>query len=276
MRFGLGITLYHPDADALSYLNELGQLFQQVYIFDNSPSNNDYLHVIKPEFHYDFTGQNRGLSVAFNSFLKAAADDGIDYLLLLDQDSLYKSTVLQDLMNDISKEEIRTDVAIHACTAMAAHLADSVECVDIVEEAKEVISSGSFINIHAVKQHDLSYDERLFVDYVDWDFCKMARKKGLKVLCHRKYVVPQSYGYFCKNRICHSAVRHYYMARDLGYYNDKYYSKAQTAYKSFRGYIKEILCEALREDDSWKKVVYATRGYWDYLRGVTGEYKRKT
>lgn len=273
MKFGLGITLYYPESEALTYLAELSNLFEQVYVFDNSPSNADYADQILSGFKYNFNGKNRGLSVAFNQFLKDAITDELDYLLILDQDSLYKITALQGLMQDIAETPIDTNVAIRACYALEAHKASGVKPEKRIIEVEEVISSGSFINIHAVKAHNLVYDERLFVDYVDCEFCKLIRSKGLKILRYLEYVVPQQLGYFCNNRVCHSAIRHYYMVRDVGYYHDKFYSKPETEFKTLKRYLKDIwFC--IQEDKSWKKICYATRGYFDHLRGVTGEYKR--
>lgn len=272
MKFGLGITLFYPEPDALIYLEELSKFFQKVYVFDNSPTNDSYSDKILPEFMYYYSGTNRGLSVAFNCFLKDAVQDEIDYLLILDQDSLYKITALRGLMQEIEEAPIDADVAIRACYALEIHKAVGVKPENRIEEVEEVISSGSFINIHTVKKHNLSYDERLFVDYVDYEFCKLIRRKGLKILRYMEYVMPQQLGYYYKNRVCHSAIRHYYMIRDVGYYHDKFYSRPATELKVLKRYLKDIwVC--VHEDKIWKKILYATRGYVDHLRGMTGEYR---
>lgn len=273
MKFGLGITLFYPEPDALAYLEALSTHFQNVYVFDNSPKNDGYLSKILPEFKYNFNGTNRGLSVAFNCFLKEAVKDEIDYLLILDQDSLYKITSLQGLMREIEETPIDTAVAIRACYALEIHKAKGVRPEKRIEEVEEVISSGSFINIHAVKAHNLSYDERLFVDYVDCEFCKLIRSKGLKILRYMEYITPQQLGYYYKNRVCHSAIRHYYMIRDVGYYHDKFYSRPATELKVIKRFFKDIwFC--IHEDKTWKKIRYATLGYIHHLCGVTGEHKR--
>ena len=271
MNFGLGITLYQPEPSALDYLNTLGTLFARVYIFDNGLSNDAYKDAIGKECYYDFRGKNRGLSAAFNCFLSNAVADDIDYLLILDQDSLYKLDSLQKLMDDISRQPIDDDIAIRTCHIVPQHLANAAKEEDRIVEIETVISSGSFINIHAVKKHGLAYDEHLFVDYVDIDFCKNIRQKGLKILSHMNHVVSQQLGYYYKGRICHSAVRHYYMVRDLGYFNAKYYSKLTTELKSLRFLFKDLLI-ALKEDKSKKKILYALRGYRDYLLKKHGEY----
>lgn len=245
-----------------------------MYIFDNSPSNGSYADKISNSFRYNFSGENRGLSRAFNYFLEESLADNLDYLLILDQDSLYKLDQLEQLIKDIASQDPDENVAIHTCRIVPQHLAGCVQPENKVVEIETVISSGSFINLHTVKKHGLSYDERIFVDYVDCDFCKVARRKGLKILCHTQYVISQQLGYYYNGRICHSTIRHYYMVRDLGYFNQKYYSLPVTHLKSLINLLRDIII-SFSEDRTLEKLRFAFLGYFHCLQGRHGEFSSK-
>lgn len=271
MRFGVGITLFRPKEESVAYITALHTLFDCVYVYDNSSDNSAYKAQLGTCCRYYFNGRNDGLSIAFNCCLDAAADDGIDYLLLLDQDSMYDIDVLRRLMAEIQTEAPNASVAIRACKAQPTDHEHLTLPETHTNEERKVISSGSFISMAAVRDHRLRYEENLFVDYVDDEFCMQIRSKGLKILCHNRYILPQQLGYRYRGRICHSPVRHYYMVRDLGYFNKKYYSRVKTELKSFLFLIKDIL-NALQEDRTAEKIVCALKGYGDYLYGKHGEY----
>lgn len=276
LNFSLGITLYHPKDDTFSYLEELSKNFQAIYVYDNSNQNATYKNKIDIiASRYNFDGKNRGLSKAFNWFLENAKEDKSDYLLLLDQDSSFDINLITELMKDIKSIQIDSKVAIHACNAKPWGIGSEDIPSETISEVDSVISSGSFVNMHSVKKYNLEYDERLFIDHVDFDFCRLVKSKALKIVCHNRYVMPQELGYLYNNVVCHSPIRHYYLVRDFGYMNDKYYTLVITQFKSFKYFIRRIFI-TLREDRSSEKIKYCIIGYRDYLRKITGVLHSRT
>ena len=271
MKFGVGITMYNPNKEVWEYLNSLTVFFSAIYIYDNTKSNDAYLEYIDKTFVYSHTGENRGLSKGFNWFLDKANLDKLDYLLILDQDSCYDVKKLQKLMNEIEKFGIDDKVAIRACNAKPQNTTDVELPSEIVNTIDKVISSGSFLCMNVINKNELRYDENLFVDYVDDDFCKSIHAKNLEIVCHNRYVMPQQLGYLYKGRICHSPIRHYYILRDLGYMNRKYYSKFVVWLKTTFCLMKTIK-SACFEDNTWSKIKYSVKGYIDFMKKKTGEY----
>jgi len=270
MQFAVGITLFHPENAAVAYLATLVDTFSRVYVYDNSGDNQAYRDQIDSRCVYFHTGSNDGLSVAFNRFLAQATEDNIDYLLLLDQDSMYQTDSLKALMADIAALPADDTVAIRACRAQPAGVKTLPPSPQEITPAYKVISSGSFLNMACVKRYQLQYDENLFVDYVDDDFCKQINSKQLKIRCHTRYTLLQDLGYRYNGRICHSAVRHYYMVRDLGYWNRKYYSEFSVQLRSLVNLLRDLAI-SFREDKTAKKLRYALRGYLHFLQNKHGE-----
>ena len=272
-QMALGITFYHPKKQEINYIVTLSKFFSHIYIYDNSDSNVTTSFIQRENINYFFNGKNEGLSTAFNCFLQKAYEDGMDYLLLLDQDSLFNVQELLNLKEKISEKPFEKNVGIYACKIYPPNV--KKECVmptndDTTTEEEKVISSGSFINLKAIYENGIRYDENLFIDYVDTDFCKQVRNSNLKIICYNQFVLEQSLGYLYNGYICHSAVRHYYMIRDLGYMNKKYYSKSVTVLKTFKFYFSDLLL-IMREDEKMKKIVYSSKGLIDYLKNVKGE-----
>lgn len=273
MKFGVGITLYNPDKKIFDYINQLKNIFFKIYIYDNTKNNTEYISNIDNSFLYSYTGENRGLSKAFNWFIDKAFDNSIDYLLILDQDSCFAIEKLEKLIDEIEEIGVDDNVAIRACKAQPQNIKHIESSSEIVNSEEKVISSGSFLCMKVIKKHGLRYDENLFVDYVDDDFCKSVRAKGLQIICHNRFILPQQLGYIYKGRICHSAVRHYYRVRDYGYMNQKYYSKRVIALRITIFLIKNIK-NACYEDNKLSKLRCSIKGYVDYFKRKTGEYKK--
>ena len=269
VKIGVGITLYNPENREIGYIANCLKGFSTIYVYDNSENNSKTL-TENATIVYWFNGKNDGLAVAFNSFLKKAYEDDIDYLLILDQDSLYNDEEIQRLKTEIACIPYDKSVGIYACKAQPANVEQVFLPEEPINEEEMVISSGSFLNLKAIQEKKIAYDNNLFVDYVDTDFCRQLRNNSLKIICYNRYVMKQSLGYLYKNRICHSAIRHYYMVRDLGYLNIKYNSKFVTVLKTIKFYFTNLIT-ILHEDDKKKKIMYSSKGLRDYFTNVKGE-----
>ena len=269
-QIAIGVTFYQPQKEEIEYINCLYYHFSNVYIYDNSdvPIEKE---IQNKNVTYFFNGKNDGLSIAFNCFLQQSYKDHMDYLLLLDQDSLFDINQILGLKNELQRKPYDESVGIYACKAYPSNVKMedlNYSNEDTVEE-KMVISSGSFINLKSIFKK-VKYDENLFVDYVDADFCRQLHEKKLKIMCYNKYPMEQSLGYLYHGYICHSAIRHYYMVRDLGYMNQKYYTKSVTVLKTLKFYFLNLLVIG-REDKKMKKIIYSSKGLVHYFRNIKGE-----
>ena len=276
MRFAIGITLYNPSCENIEYLMDMKELVSRIYVFDNSAFNDTYNNFFHDErIAYSFNEKNEGLSKAFNWFLDEAHKDDIDFILLLDQDSMFSKIALQVLMDKIAKLSVKQrteEVAMFACETIPSEYDQKIQKKGVYE-AEQAISSGCSLNVKLLNKYGLRYDENLFVDHVDFEFCSRVRKLDLKILVDDTFILKQQLGYYYNGVICHSAVRHYYMVRDIGYVNEKSKTGLKAQLLTLRYYLTDIkIC--FKEDKTLKKIKYATKGYLDYLKRKTGEYKK--
>lgn len=186
-----GIVIYNPDDPERfneSLTSVLAQ-FSRVYLFDNSTQK-----VKLPSFGSNVTyiteHKNQGIAYALNRIMEQAERDGFQWLVTMDQDS-----ILPDNMVAAYREHIHdADVAIicpQVIDKRRKYMAVKTEPAE--EFVDECITSGSCTSIEAWKKLG-KFDEWLFVDLVDNEFCKRAIVSGYKILQLNSLVMNQEFG----------------------------------------------------------------------------------
>ena len=142
-----------------------------------------------------------------------------------------------------------------------------------------VISSGNVINLAAYNEIG-GFENKLFIDSVDTDFCLSLRLFKYKIIqlntalfwhrlgeCKRKYFL----GFIKMTPTFHSAVRRYYITRNRYYLFDKYKYEFRdwVRREKYKNY-KEFIMILLYEPNKWKKILAIYKGWKDARKGVFG------
>lgn len=272
LRFGVGIPLYHPTAAQLRNLNKYASLFEQVYVFDNteggiSPQDRQSFLADK-RFIYLSTGQNEGLSHAYNCMCQWADKVQLDFLALYDQDTTPSEHYIRKLQHHIIADKA-IDVAVYGpviCKYKGAH-----EEISELRDVDVLISSGSFLNLHIYRKLS-GFDEAYFIDKVDDDYCLMARQHGYRVvqvmdclLVHRIGNLKKIFG---KEIEQHSPLRMYYIVRNTMYMRRKY---GKSLFGSLYWFVDKIRHIILYDDDKMAKIYMMICGLKDFLQLRTGK-----
>jgi rhamnosyltransferase len=133
---------------------------------------------------------NLGIAYALNRIMERAEQDGYQWLVTMDQDS-----ILPDEMVEAYRKHIYdSDVAIICPQVIDKRRAYMTVKTEPTEEfVEECITSGSCTSIEAWKKLG-KFDEWLFVDLVDNEFCKRAIVSGYKILQLNSLVMNQEFG----------------------------------------------------------------------------------
>lgn len=219
-----GIVTYNPDINRLrknyeQYISDVKWL----YVFDNGSSNIDEIQnlfskeqkvkIIKSE-------ENKGISYALNRIMESAVKDGMKWVLTMDQDSICQNGILSNLT-----KYCRNDIAIvhpHVIE-MGGTRKDYLDRKKI-EYIEYCITSASLTNVNAWEQVG-GFDEWMFIDIVDYEFCVKVRELGYKIIRVNDVFLYQEIGklkeiiigkrhIYVRN---HSASRKYYFTRNLIY-----------------------------------------------------------
>lgn len=173
---GAVCVVYNPIVeDYIDNLKHYVSFFDELVVVDNS---NDINHTLTQELgvfknvSYVPLRKNEGIGYAQNIGISHLSDF-IDKICFFDQDSW------------VSKEDLEKVTTFLSVGPTYGLLALSTEETIQVEENKiievnEVISSGSII-LREVFEQLGKFDEDLFIDFVDYEFCWRMRKAGYRI-----------------------------------------------------------------------------------------------
>lgn len=171
-----GIVTFNPDMDKLrANVAAIEPQVNTVIVVDNGSDNlQDIINlcghsVISLE-------RNMGMAKALNRAVEAAMNAGATDIVLLDQDSVAAS-------NLVFEESLcrRASVALVCPHVVDVSHFSEKDTNKGVAPVKRAITSGSMLNVAAWKMVG-GYDERLFVDWVDNEFCDSLRVHGYEVV----------------------------------------------------------------------------------------------
>ena len=278
MKFSIGITLYKPDKQNIELVLKCVECADYLFIFDNSEFLHDYSRFLynlqshkKNRCVYISNQRNYGLSHAYNSFLQKSFEMNADALLLLDQDSKISEEGILNLFKKCSHYfagQPKTVGAIVPTVSYDNRCKKSDED-NIVEYA---ISSGTCINLRAVQALQLDFDEKIFIDDVDVDFCLNLKKNNLVIIEVHDVFLYQQLGDGNLRSNNHSPIRHYYMFRNDAYilakYEDRMFYRIKKMFNVTLRHIGHIL---LFEKNKLKKIQMLYWAFVDLYKGNMGQ-----
>ena len=224
------IVTYNPEEDLLKRQNEAlrGQVDETIYVDNHSTSTNlidsfsgDNVTVIK-------NPDNFGLAKAQNQGIEQAKQDGADYVILFDQDSVPPNGFVDGLMRCYQEQRVKHKVALVG-PAIRNMLKGSDEnepgvvfkglsikriALRAETEVSYCIASGSLIPISVLEDVG-GLEEKLFIDGLDLEWCLRARSKGYRIFQTSNTYLDHCLGDGSSNRILsHSPKREYYIMRN--------------------------------------------------------------
>lgn len=185
------VVTYNPDIETL--LNAITALEGQacdVLLVDNASNNQDELRQKKFDGQLICNRENLGLGAAHNQGLAYAQQQGHDYLLIMDQDSLPLNNMVAELLHAHKALSVEHKVsAVGACYLNAENQSESFfvrfgafkfqreYATDSAVKADFLISSGSLFSVQVLADVG-GMDEGLFIDHVDTEWFLRARDRG--------------------------------------------------------------------------------------------------
>ena len=266
------VTLYHPEESVLenirSYLSEVDVL----YVLDNTEEPEEkwaQAFASMERVRYVPFHENRGISCALNYALEEAKD--FDFLLTMDQDSRFPAGAMKKY-----KEELAVYHAAHpGRAAMYTVDYDEKETDTAPRDIAVGITSGSILPV-AIARAIGGFDEALFIDEVDSEYCYRAEDRGYHIVKFPSIPLHHSIGArtyhslfgFHYNTFNHAPIRRYYIARNHIYVAKKY-PRLRVPYVV--DVAKLLVKIVLAENNKWNKLEHIFGGVRDGLRGRMGK-----
>lgn len=271
MKVLAGIVLFNPDINRLK--ENIDAIYCQVdtvVLVNNGSENFDKIQMLVKEYEGVRSIDNKrnlGIATALKRMMDFAIREQYDWVLTLDQDSVCQPGLIEKYSHyvDIEKIGILTCNIIDRNFSVDSGFREGQE----YREIKQCITSASLVSVAAYKLTD-GFDEKLFIDSVDFDICITMRKHGFKIvkvnfngILHEvgcgKNVKLLFKSYVSYN---HSPFRQYYMARNQKYLLKKFpdqFSKCKEWLREFR---TELII-VLYEKDKIKKLRRRWKGIRD-------------
>jgi rhamnosyltransferase len=231
------VVTFHPDEAVIENVRAIAAECAHVLIVDNgSPASVQARFADLPRTELLALGENRGIAAALNVGARRAADMGFGWIITFDQDSrpvpgmiaalaataqrnpraaVVAPRILESGVGDVEYRWVRPN-------PRAGWLFQRVTCRDSdLPAVTMAITSGSLIEV-ATWENLGGFDEDLFIDYVDIDYCLRVVRAGGTVAVSaaamlRHKLGARQTGVWLGHEFRpthHAAFRHYFIARN--------------------------------------------------------------
>jgi rhamnosyltransferase len=294
------IVTYNPGSGVVStYRSIVGQV-SRIIIVDNG-SDDATLDVLRklqfgqPEVtELILNRTNIGVASALNQGVERAVALGFPWVLTMDHDSVADPNMVENLIRCWTEHPERNLVKIVAARYFDIN-SDFLPHFPIykglwpklriftpqesVIETMDIITSGNLVRVDVFRDVGF-FNEELFIDAVDIEFCMRLANAGYKIVVSRDALLKHQLGNATTGSILgrkiitlnHSPLRRYYIARNRIYTIKRFFLE----YPSFGFFfIREFFFDFLRilliEDSKGMKLSMIFRGILDGVKGRMGK-----
>jgi rhamnosyltransferase len=273
------VVLYRPDASVLDNIAAFAGQVDRVFAVDNTEAPDAAFVRQLAQFdglEYLPMGGNLGIAAALNAGVERAGATGHAWALTMDQDSTPPAGTIGALLECVATcASDATGIVSARHAGPGEESAPGAGCHRVLT----TMTSGNLVSIDAWRHVD-GFDETLFVDSVDHDFCLKLDRAGLGVIECDGAVLAHSPGHVTTERFPmeahpshHAPIRRYYITRNRFIVGERYRAEhPEFRAAEMRAMRRELAKVVLFENQKMEKLRMSWRGYRDYKRGVTGPF----
>ena len=199
-----GIVAYNPDILKLKKnINSIINQVDELVIVDNGSYNLSYIDSLidAKNVKVIFNKSNKGIAYALNQIMEYGETVNADWCVTLDQDSISPDNYIKEA------SELFIDDKIGLITPLIFESSSGEYCYLGVkannqkyQEINKAITSASITSIKVWKKIG-KFDDKLFIDYVDYDFSIRVIKSGYKIIRVNNSVLNHEIGDSCIKKI---------------------------------------------------------------------------
>lgn len=287
MRIAAVVTLFHPGKETITNIKSYDSFAEKIYVFDNTEQCSILAQDFNshPKIAYFHNGQNEGIASRLNMAAEFAIKDGFDWLLLMDQDSSFKPTMIADYEKCFKAFEYKENIGMFGVNFMQDLQLGNLPCEFVFSE--DLITSGTLLNL-ALFPSIGNFDENLFIDGVDHDYSIKTLLGGYKIIQFKNIELTHSIGLLVKRasiktfflvkkeKILHSPLRCYYIYRNNLYMQKKYKNIKIFDMGKLETQVSSAIKRALYYGRSfWKLMYYLAAAKRDFKKNKMGKYQGK-
>lgn len=230
MKIAAGIVLYNPEIQRLCQnIAAILPQVDKVYVVDNASNHWNEIEPILQHVVVKRNKENLGIAYALNQLMQMGQADGMQWVLTLDQDSVCPDDLISKLSVQIPLHP-EAGILCPVIVDRSFGIENSDTLSNEITPVKECITSASLTNVKAWHESG-GFDERLFIDAVDTDFCLTLHEHGWEIIRVNSVSLLHEIGrnatlHKVGNRkyvaFNHPPFRYYYIARNMVYLSRKH------------------------------------------------------
>ncbi|MBR4790982.1 MAG: glycosyltransferase [Treponema sp.] len=274
------VIWFNPKETDVENIKTYSSHFKKVFIVDNSDIDNSALALKISNAVYIPNNSNLGIAAALNTGCKNALENGFTWVMTMDQDSAWDSLQLTSFFDLIF--QTKDPAVISFAPVHRNELKSVVGDIKFQTEKKseqseifrqKVMTSGNIISLEAWLKVN-GFNETLFIDEVDHEFCFKLTHAGYKICEFQNVIMIHTLGAVKKTilpRPCkHSGVRLFYIFRNMLYIKKTF----PLEFKS-NGYKKYMIYAVIQKtlEFRFKDLSYIRQGIKAFKNNQFGAYK---
>lgn len=274
------VIWYNPDSESVKNIIKYSSLVKTIYIVDNSKNNNENFATQIPNSVYIPNFSNLGIAKALNIGCSKAYNDGFEWCMTMDQDSSWDEDKLKRFI--ASSEENISDTNLsfaprhsNSVKSMVGNIKAGLEKDNeskILYPSK-VMTSGNIISLKVWKEVK-GFNEDLFIDEVDHEFCYKLTTLGYKICEFQDIFMYHTLGQAKKTilpRPCkHSGVRLFYIFRNMLYIKKEFPNEFKN--NRYKRYMTFAIIQKIFEL-KFKDLKYIHMGKKAYKKNIYGSFE---
>lgn len=264
VRISAVVPLFHPEPGLTARIDSWREGVRTLHLVDNTPGGSPRLPD-DPGVVLHRPGRNVGVARAFNLAAEHAERDGHPWLLTMDQDSRALPGMLAELARVAEQSSPRTAL-------VAPRLRGARRAGSDARDVRFAMSSGSLVRVESWRSVG-GFDEGLFIDGVDHDFCMRLRAAGFGLLRAENARLAHAPGNRPRRLPLgwtvshHSPTRRYYITRNRFAIARRHGVPLAACWAHLA---LDVMSIAAFETDARAKLRMMLRGVRDFRRGRTG------
>ncbi len=285
------VVSYHPSAEIINNISALLDQVDEVLIVDNGSGTSAKVLLgslsCYSKVSVIYNDENIGIAAALNEGVNRARRAGHQWVATFDQDSRATPGMLASMMRAYDRYAERESVAIlcprymdKTLGLLASYTRKSGNLITpTVAEVSAVMTSGNLVRLDVFRAVGY-FNEALFIDYVDNEFCFRCVAHGYKILEVQDAILEHNLGFPVQHKFLWKTVtfsdygpqRRYYSSRNRIWM----YKKFALAYpdwvvRDINMFLKGIVLLMLFEKNRGQKLVAICRGVFHGLSGRLGK-----
>ena len=272
------VVLYNPGKDVVGNIQSYIDWISYLYIIDNSENSNSFIKEAfsgNTKVEYIYNNNNIGIAAALNIAVEKAVKSGYNFLLTMDQDSVFEEGSLKSLFMILTDS---SSIGIYSPFHKNRFFTSPPRTAGM-EEVSDVMTSGNILNLSAVSKAG-KFKEEYFIDFVDVEYCFRLRKNGFKIMRVNNSFLIHNEANLSKRKFFgfsiypsnHSDIRWYYKIRNYLYTKKEYQKYFEDYFVDKKKYVlNNILKVLFFEKRKIKKFKMMFKGYNHFHKNILGK-----